>query len=70
MFLGSAGVCKSEVVPKPKLIEDTSRIDEPEETGGVASITDRLNTLKILEEAGLIIKEEAAAKRQEILKKL
>ena len=61
---------QQEVVPKPKLIEGTSRIDEPEGTGGLASITDRLNALKKLEDAGLITKEEAAAKRQEILKKL
>jgi len=36
----------------------------------VASITDRLKALKKLEDAGLISKDEAAAKRQEILKKL
>ena len=52
------------------LHQNTSEINELEETVGVASITDRLKALKKLEEGGLITKEEAAAKRQEILKKL
>ena len=40
------------------------------ENRGAASITQRLETLKKLEDAGLISKEEAAAKRKEILKNL
>ena len=37
---------------------------------GNRKITDRLKTLKSLDDAGLISKEEAAAKRKEILKNL
>ena len=42
----------------------------PKTNGGGSSITDRLKALKKLEDAGLISKEEAAAKRKEILKNL
>lgn len=43
---------------------------KPEKSGQKTIDTDRLKALKKLEEGGLITKEEAAAKRKEILKNL
>ena len=57
--------------PKPeKSVQKPRDTDRPAESGSENSITDRLKALKKLEDAGLISKEEAAAKRKEILKNL
>jgi hypothetical protein len=57
--------------PKPeKSGQKTPDTDRPAESGSENSITDRLKALKKLEDAGLISKEEAAAKRKEIMKNL
>jgi hypothetical protein len=57
--------------PKPeKSVQKPRDTDRPAESDNENSITDRLKSLKKLKDAGLISKEEAAAKRKELLKKL
>jgi hypothetical protein len=53
-----------------KSVQKTRDTDRPAKAGSENSITTRLKALKKLEDAGLISKEEAAAKRKEILKNL
>ena len=63
------------VFPDPPLkveksVQKPRDTDRSAEYGSENSITDRLKALKKLEDSGLISKEEAAAKRREILKNL
>jgi len=53
-----------------KPVQKTRDTDRPAKAGSENSIITRLKALKKLEDAGLISKEEAAAKRKEILKNL
>jgi hypothetical protein len=53
-----------------KSVQKPRDTDRPAESGSENSITDRLKALKKLKDAGLISKEEAAAKRKELLKNL
>ena len=63
------------VFPGPSLkvkksVQKPRDTDRSAESGSENSITDRLKALKKLEDSDLISKEEAAAKRKEILKNL
>jgi len=60
----------NEAASQSGMQERQTPTETPAPTGEQDSISDRLKALKKLEDAGLISKEEAAAKRKEILKNL